>query len=744
MAKRVPLFATIDRIWDCIVKILKGVAPARFSIMMLLIVTIILLFVDQGQDLLRAITETKKRPYLQIFWFYTALLLWAFNSWYWARVILRFNFEKNCEKQRNTVAADEQFAITLRRETARILGILPFFVVVGAFYKTGAPLMQLLPFLFMTLLLALLFYRFVVVRKELLKRITKSSLLQKYGLNKLAVLQSDEKRFYYPKLCSIKELESPTWIMLFLLIFIDIMLLITFLISIEIPVLFGTTAILLFAAASWIAFGSLLVYFGSRYSFPVMTLLFLYAVFISVWNDNHKIRYLPKSLEEKEGLVSNFRQWIDKRVVRKKEQPLFIVAAEGGGIRAAYTTAYFLSQLQDKNSSFAQNLYAISGVSGGSLGAAFFTAMLREWYNQKSKGDFTKKLCKQDSLSNKSKQIFTTCAKELLSKDFLSPAAAYLLYPDLLQRFLPFPIEAFDRSLALEKSWELAWAKVFPSKNREQNALFSRGFLELWQKQNTIHQRLPNLFLNATWVERGKRVISSNIAIDPKIFSDSVDLLALLKHDLPLSTAVHNSARFTYVSPAGRVYLPNVDKTWGHIVDGGYFENSGASTANNILETITPLLTRREDVKPIVLVITNDPEIKFPCEKRAKGCKATGYLNELLSPIRALFATRGSRASYARKEIENTVVALGGLYLEVGLCPEESPLPLGWTLSDAAQQNMSRQLTRYITNTEKRLGSDFDPMNIYHLQVLQKELERGCIVRKKAIKGLKRHKNNLH
>ncbi|HHH20846.1 MAG TPA: hypothetical protein ENK87_02855 [Nitratifractor sp.] len=313
---------------------------------------------------------------------------------------------------------------------------------------------------------------------------------------------------------------------------------------------------------------------------------------------------------------------------------------------------------------------------------------------------------------------FTACSKALFSKDFLSAAAAYMLYPDLVQRVLPFPISSFDRSLGLERSWELAWAKVFPSKKN----LFANGFLELWQTKKNI----PNLFLNATWVEQGKRVIASSVAVDSATFPDSVDLLALLKKDLPLSTAVHNSARFTYVSPAGRLELPDSNRTWGHLVDGGYFENSGASTAANILKESVAISQLREQVLPVVIVINNDPSIKAPCTKSPEGCGANSFLNEIWSPFAALLATRNARASYARSEIKSFVESHGGLYLEVGLCGNKGPLPLGWTLSNEAQKNMTKQLNEYISSSETKIGSRLDPLNIQHLKALKSALQKGC------------------
>src|SRR5213078_1342962 len=83
----------------------------------------------------------------------------------------------------------------------------------------------------------------------------------------------------------------------------------------------------------------------------------------------------------------------------------------------------------------------------------------------------------------------------------------------------------------------------------------------------------------------------------------SVDLLredrrvALKTGGLPLREAVLNSARFTYVSPAGTVYgcykelvdgrcPQGEEKIWERLVDGGYFENSGVSTLSDVMQAV--------------------------------------------------------------------------------------------------------------------------------------------------------------
>jgi hypothetical protein len=74
--------------------------------------------------------------------------------------------------------------------------------------------------------------------------------------------------------------------------------------------------------------------------------------------------------------------------------------------------------------------------------------------------------------------------------------------------------------------------------------------------------------------------------------------------DVLLSTAAHNSARFPLISPPGSIRNTDgviVDR----IVDGGYFENSGALGAKELalgIRAIDPSLL------PFVLIISNDPD----------------------------------------------------------------------------------------------------------------------------------------
>src|SRR5262249_48145433 len=102
-------------------------------------------------------------------------------------------------------------------------------------------------------------------------------------------------------------------------------------------------------------------------------------------NDNHEVRHtriLGAGLPPAVG--DSFTRWLNQRkdlheYVNARfpgsAYPVFLVAAEGGGLRAAYQAAHVLAAIQDANRAFAQHPFAIRAVSGGSLGAAVFAGL---------------------------------------------------------------------------------------------------------------------------------------------------------------------------------------------------------------------------------------------------------------------------------------------------------------------------------------------------------------------------------
>ncbi len=74
------VFGKMDGIWEAIKDISLILKPCRFSIILLIAILAFFILADQGQDVLRALTEQENTSYSRVIWFYLALFLWAINT----------------------------------------------------------------------------------------------------------------------------------------------------------------------------------------------------------------------------------------------------------------------------------------------------------------------------------------------------------------------------------------------------------------------------------------------------------------------------------------------------------------------------------------------------------------------------------------------------------------------------------------------------------------------------------------
>jgi hypothetical protein len=257
----------------------------------------------------------------------------------------------------------------------------------------------------------------------------------------------------------------------------------------------------------------------------------------------------------------------------------------------------------------------------------------------------------------------------------------------------------------------------------------SEPFDRLWHGRKDW---TPSLLLNATWVETGKRIITSNLHVAAtrrrEDFVDVEDAHAFFApRSVSLATATHMSARFTYVSPAGS--LVKDGKIYGRVVDGGYFENSGATTTLAILQTIHELKKdepqRWERVEPFVIHISNDPiEARYANDslKSSPGnpnIQPKNLVNEALSPLWALLETRNARGYYARESLAWQVNHWN--HLHFGLCRHTVNAPLGWVLSQSSRQRMDRELDSGEPCAVKDSEPVFDnPLNLIKIAAVLK------------------------
>jgi Patatin-like phospholipase len=230
---------------------------------------------------------------------------------------------------------------------------------------------------------------------------------------------------------------------------------------------------------------------------------------------------------------------------------VIIVAASGGGIKAAAWTTRVLTGLEENNPRiFGDSVRLISAVSGGSVGTMYFVSE----YDADRKG-----------LPSDTATLENVVARSEASS--LDDIAWGLVYPDFFRTFLPV-FKQLDRG----KTLEAALTRELP--NRKDHlwsplADWRDGVLDGWR---------PAIIFNATVTESGERLLlgTTDLPHSPGRTSlGNPEFPKFAGQDLSLVTAARLSATFPYVSPAAR---PDLDGPQIHVVDGGYTDNYGMAT----------------------------------------------------------------------------------------------------------------------------------------------------------------------
>ncbi|GAB3505455.1 hypothetical protein GCM10027341_37130 [Spirosoma knui] len=460
------------------------------------------------------------------------------------------------------------------------------------------------------------------------------------------------------------------------------------------------TAVIIFGITLFTFWGSLVVYFNDYRYRPLVLIVFAYFVLVSAFNDNTAVRQIDvpvSSSTQRPPVKAHFEQWIAAHRLEDRDTiPLILVAAEGGGIRALNWTAETLIRLDSIIPGFSRHVYALSGVSGGGVGTVFYTAFLRDVAESQRISQFDQ-------------------FRKVIRDDYLSGVSAALLFPESVQRILPFPISSLERTKWLEDSWADSYHD-----NLALNTL-NESLTHLYQTSTGYNYNLPSLLLNGTLAESGQKIITSNLKLDPSYFRDVVSTLDVLSADVPLKTAASLCSRFPVVTNGGLIQTDTVTsgnrtQTYsGHVVDGGYFDNSGIETCMQLLNNLVPSIrqldtTEHVKIIPYILFIQNGNTVGKLPRKRS-------VLQEIQVPLLAFFNAwdNGSvTRDYMFDSFMDRFANPKTNYLTLRLKYNDK-YPLGWFLSDSVASNLSKQATDSISlNNEKlrELKQSFRRMGI--------------------------------
>ncbi|MFT4254623.1 MAG: hypothetical protein QM608_19315 [Caulobacter sp.] len=572
-----------------------------------------LAFSQQGADLVRTVAEGAfcDNAVRQVA-FVLMLLFLAVQAWIWPRMIVLSNYGRGREhwKPRH-----------LLNWGPRVLGLAPFVFVIGALFRNPAPNTGLIIFL---VLVGLTFFALVIVQYDARQR------LLAFLVKRRDPTLPPREPFRIARLWTIASflisVAAMTW-------------------AIVSPVGFGWTlgapAVAFLGVGCIIPVLVVLVQTGDAARVPALLCLAAAAALFGVWVDNHPVGWRAATTPYHEIMPSQrlsldeaYALWADQAPPPTNgARTLVLVASEGGASRAGYWTAEVLSSLHDQTKGeLRRSLFAISSVSGGSVGAVGYAAVLQD---------------RPDA----NPETVRAAATSFAGQDFLGPTFGGMLFPDLFQRFLPWALLP-DRAQGLELAFEAGWRRQCeetPGCGRTD--LLSRGFADLGPAGKTWR---PLVIVNGASQESGRRILTSRLRFAPSDL-DADDFYGLVGRDVPVSTAIHNGARFPWISPAGT--LTREDGTGsGHIVDGGYFEAAGVEVLRELAPALRRAAERRGEKLRIVFIYigyrerTNDT--LAPAAAEQNKSRSNSFLNELTAPLKALFSSRSAHAGHLQRELK--------------------------------------------------------------------------------------------
>jgi len=410
-------------------------------------------------------------------------------------------------------------------------------------------------------------------------------------------------------------------------------------------------------------------------------------------------------------------------------EPLILVAAAGGGIRAAWWTASALGKLASIPCG-RSDVFAVSSVSGGSLGTAVVAATTAAPGHVGSQVD---------------RILHQLAAPAPLAAAFdgllLRDESAGLGGVNLIAAGKPAGYTYPDRSALIQQEWE----SIDPSLLRP----FVRAPRLPWQ-----------LLFNSTAVRSGCRTIiatstvgaamplangtpsctSVSTAGGDSALPDAYDLLTelpCLTH-MNLAAAALLSARFSYITPSGAVpgceFNPGTGwRPSGRLVeqyiDGGYIDSSGLATLADIAPGLTAAIAMHNAsavahpdgqvvrlVVPMVVYLANTPIARSKPTGAVLPAAAEPFLpipRELFNSARALLVNQsvllqnvaaettpyqwlpclpadtncGAVRAAATHAIPDNIVVVA---------PQQQPgffaVPLGWVLSPSSESELNSEL----------------------------------------------------
>ncbi len=281
--------------------------------------------------------------------------------------------------------------------------------------------------------------------------------------------------------------------------------------------------------------------------------------------------------------------------------PIYLMAGQGGGSRAAATISQIMYRLdQDPTLHFYDRIYAISAISGSTTGAAQYLVQ------------------KEHALTHPD-FIFSNQTDKLYSYDFVSPTFYNLLFKNTINNLLWFSMPfRFDRNqeLAYDEAYNLERLTLGQDYliTRDQNDP-DYEILPYWYtpineyyvgSSSADRVRHPMLISNSYDVMSHTPIVAAPFQMK-NLVEESIDITSLLAEEqrtLSIGTSVGISQYFPMINDLG--YYQTEDRLYS-FYDGGIYDNLALESTEKIYNHLRRLLDDNGlEEKPIkILAIKN-------------------------------------------------------------------------------------------------------------------------------------------
>jgi hypothetical protein len=294
----------------------------------------------------------------------------------------------------------------------------------------------------------------------------------------------------------------------------------------------------------------------------IMALPFLFGLLIfsmnSIDNDLHTLPFVNAEISNdqtnpemtKQEFISGIDTTLDKH---------YFIGSYGGGLKANIWNLFLFNELTALDDDFLESTICISGVSGGSIGLANFTAL-------------------KNNYEGHNYELNDVKISEIGEANMLSTDLFGWLFKDFWREALPGTLFSFNGKDRANLSMEIYSEMIHKS-----NYALQVPMRQYWRNTYDKHGYFPAIIFNTTPTTSSYGVACS---VKGMSFPISIDILEFEKDEngdfqsISFFGAASTTNRFPLFSPTARI------SGKGHFVDGGYFENSGLLYAKRFYDEI--------------------------------------------------------------------------------------------------------------------------------------------------------------